>query len=99
MIRIKFKNRNDELQWFLMVRVIEEFTKIHFRYVECINDNDAGDVYVKVPEDEQMPCYHPKRGFVVGMTKDGKPKLKILDFKYLTVDHGSQPTNTGNQVS
>lgn len=52
MIRIKFRNRNDELQWFLMVRVIEEFTEIHFRYVECINDNDAGDVYVKVHEDD-----------------------------------------------
>lgn len=52
MIRIKFKNRNDELHWFLMVRVIEEFTEIPFRYVECINDNDVGEVFVKVPEDE-----------------------------------------------
>lgn len=39
-----------------------------------------------------MPCYHPKRGFVVGMTKDGKPKLKILDFKYLSVDSHGQPS-------
>lgn len=39
-----------------------------------------------------MPCYHPKRGFVVGLTDDNKPKLKILDFKYLSVGPNGQPS-------
>lgn len=27
-----------------------------------------------------MPCFHPKKGFVIGLTENGKPKFKIADW-------------------
>ena len=45
-----------------------------------------------------MSCYDPKKGFVVGLTKNGKPKLKILDYKYRSIDRQGRPsTFDGNE--
>lgn len=37
-----------------------------------------------------MPCYHPKKGFVLGLNESGKKILKVVDYN---VDHIEQDNN------
>ena len=32
-----------------------------------------------------MPCFHPKKGFQIGLTENGKPKFKICDWSVTSV--------------
>lgn len=43
MIKLKFKNRDDELKFFLILREIQEFAEIKIRYAECVSDLDVKD--------------------------------------------------------
>ena len=39
-----------------------------------------------------MSCYNPKHGFVTGITKNGKPQLRILENRYLSIDSRGVPS-------
>lgn len=43
MIKIKFKNRHDELKYFMLIKAISELLNIPVRYAECISDLDDTD--------------------------------------------------------
>lgn len=42
-----------------------------------------------------MPCYHPQKGFIIGLTEAGKKKLKIVPYN---VDH-IELNRSGNYIS
>lgn len=42
-----------------------------------------------------MACYHPKKGFQIGLTEKGRPKMKITPW---SVDH-VEKTDTGFECS
>lgn len=41
-----------------------------------------------------MACYHPLKGFVVGLTKENKPKLRVLPYEVKFIDRYGVPVTS-----